>query len=96
MVEIKLHINGETTRNGLKSIQTHFNLFPDSIGRIEVNGIDCGEANSHNAGMVINDGLSRRLSCRRCDGEKWICRGDKAPKFCPHCKSPYWHKFKRV
>ena len=91
VTNIILKTSGESDKHGLKSIQTYINLFPDTIGRIIVNGIDCGEVDRHILGMVINDGLSRRLYCRRCN-HKWICRGDTSPKFCPLCNSPYWNK----
>ena len=91
MVDIILQVVGEHDRHGLKSIQNYFNLFDDGAGRVTVNGIDCGEVDCHNVGFIINEGLSRRLVCRRCDG-KWVCRGETAPKFCPKCNSPYWDK----
>lgn len=27
--------------------------------------------------------------CERCDHE-WVPRGEKEPRVCPKCKSPYW------
>ncbi|MEM0134973.1 MAG: hypothetical protein QXU18_07075 [Thermoplasmatales archaeon] len=32
--------------------------------------------------------------CERC-GHEWIKRGDKEPKVCPKCKSPYWNTPRR-
>jgi len=94
MVSIILRTPDEQDKHGLKTIQTYINLYPDTVGRIIVNDIDCGEVDSHILSMVINDGLSRRLYCRRC-GHKWICRGDSAPQWCPKCNSPYWDKLRR-
>lgn len=34
------------------------------------------------------------LTCLRCLG-KWIPRTE-APRRCPHCKSPYWNKPRKV
>ena len=28
--------------------------------------------------------------CERCRWE-WVPKFDKAPRVCPHCKSPYWN-----
>jgi predicted Zn-ribbon and HTH transcriptional regulator len=29
--------------------------------------------------------------CERCEHE-WLPRGDKEPRVCPKCKSPYWDR----
>jgi len=33
----------------------------------------------------------RRCKCLRCSNE-WESRMKERPKYCPHCKSPYWYK----
>jgi rubrerythrin len=94
-VSINIRVTGETERHGLKAIQQYFNLEPDGRADLIVNGLECGEVNAHNVGMLINDGLRMTLMCRRCQ-YKWRVRGETAPKFCPGCNSPYWNRERRV
>jgi predicted Zn-ribbon and HTH transcriptional regulator len=35
------------------------------------------------------------LKCQRC-GKTWNPRSINSPKNCPHCKSPYWDKPRKV
>jgi len=44
--------------------------------------------------MSIEKIESSECTCERCN-HKWLIRKrNLIPKFCPHCKSPYWNKAK--
>jgi len=36
-----------------------------------------------------------KLKCKRC-GWVWIPRKEEKPLTCPHCRSPYWDKERKI
>ncbi|MDD5081758.1 MAG: hypothetical protein PHU08_00150 [Dehalococcoidales bacterium] len=93
--DIVLNVTGNRPIHGLKSIQTYINLFPDFVGTLAVNGVDCGDVNRKTLGWLVNQGLQNTLECTRC-GHKWLPRTQEMPRFCPDCNSPYWNKPRKV